>query len=117
MSVDPDRIQEVIANLLDNAQRLTPRGGVVTVTARPGTDQKHSTAVIEVGDSGRGFPEADAERIFDRFHKAPDSTGSGLGLTIARAIIEAHHGTLTAQSAGSGQGACFTITLPAHAQR
>jgi len=71
-------------------------------------------AVIEVKDSGRGLSRGDAERIFDRFQKAPDSTGSGLGLTIARAIIEAHHGRLTAHSAGPGQGACFTITLPAY---
>jgi len=70
-----------------------------------------------VKDSGRGFPEGDAERIFDRFEKATDSPGSGLGLTIARAIVEAHHGTLTAQSDGPGQGARFTITLPAGSLR
>jgi two-component system sensor histidine kinase BaeS len=116
-TVDPDRIHEVIGNLLDNALRHTPSGGVVTITARPGMGPKHSTAVIEVRDSGRGFPEGDAERIFDRFQKAPDSTGSGLGLTIARAIIEAHHGSLTAHSTGTGQGACFTITLPANGER
>lgn len=115
VSVDPDRIHEVIANLLDNAQRHTPVGGTVTVTARPGAGDRHDTAVIEVTDSGRGFPDDEAERVFDRFQKAADSPGSGLGLTIARAIIEAHHGTLTAHSAGPGQGATFTITLPAHA--
>ena len=83
------------------------------MAARPGHDKKRSEAVIEVKDSGCGFPEGDAERIFDRFEKAPDSTGSGLGLTIARAIVEAHHGSLTARSAGASQGARFTITLPA----
>jgi signal transduction histidine kinase len=75
------------------------------------------TTVIEVKDSGRGFPEGDAERIFHRFEKAPDSTGSGLGLTIARAIIEAQHGTLTARSDGPTEGACFTIVLPASTLR
>jgi signal transduction histidine kinase len=113
VTVDPDRIQEVLGNLLGNALRHTASGGAVAVAARPGDDKKRSEAVIEVKDTGSGFPEASAERIFDRFEKAPDSTGSGLGLTIARAIVEAHHGTLTAQSAGPGRGASFTIALPA----
>jgi two-component system sensor histidine kinase BaeS len=117
VTVDPDRIQEVLGNLLDNALRHTPSGGTVSMAARPGDDKKKPTALIEVKDSGRGFPASDAERIFDRFEKAPNSTGSGLGLTIARAIIEAHHGTLTAQSDGPGQGARFTITLPAGSAR
>ena len=113
MSVDPDRIQEVLGNLLDNALRHTPSGGSVAVAARPGDGRKRPAAVIAVKDTGSGFPAGDAERIFDRFERAPDSTGSGLGLTIARAIVEAHHGSLTARSAGAGQGARFTITLPA----
>jgi two-component system sensor histidine kinase BaeS len=117
VTVDPDRIQEVLGNLLDNALRHTPSGGTVSMAARPGDDKKKPTALIEVKDSGRGFPAGDAERIFDRFEKAPNSTGSGLGLTIARAIIEAHHGSLTAQSEGSGLGARFTITLPAGSPR
>jgi two-component system sensor histidine kinase BaeS len=116
VTVDPDRIQEVLGNLLDNALRHTPSGGTVSMAARPGDDKKSPEAVIEVRDSGCGFPEGDAERIFDRFEKAPNSTGSGLGLTIARAIVEAHHGTLTAQSDGPGQGARFTIALPAGSQ-
>jgi signal transduction histidine kinase len=117
VTVDPDRIEEVLGNLLDNALRHTPSGGTVAMAARPGDDKKRPEAVIEVRDSGSGFPEGDAERIFDRFEKAPDSTGSGLGLTIARAIVEAHHGTLTAQSAGPGRGARFTIALPAGSSR
>ena len=100
----------------DNALRHTPSGGTVSMAARPGDDKKKPTALIEVKDSGRGFPAGDAERIFDRFEKAPNSTGSGLGLTIARAIVEAHHGSLTAQSDGPGQGARFTIALPAGSQ-
>ena len=117
VTVDPDRIEEVLGNLLDNALRHTPSGGTVAMAARPGHDKKRSEAVIEVKDSGCGFPEGDAERIFDRFEKAPNSPGSGLGLTIARAIVEAHHGTLTAQSAGPGRGASFTIALPAGSSR
>jgi len=117
VAVDPDRIQEVLGNLLDNALRHTPSGGTVAVAAHPFKGGKKPDAVIEVQDSGRGFPEGDAERIFARFEKATDSTGSGLGLTIARAIIEAHHGTLTGHSHGPGQGARFTITLPASSTR
>lgn len=110
--VDPDRIQEVLGNLLGNALRHTPQGGTVEVAVRPGADKSKPTAVIEVRDSGEGFSAADAERIFRRFEKAPNSPGSGLGLAIARAIVEAHHGTLTAHSGGSGKGALFTITIP-----
>ena len=117
VTVDPDRIHEVLGNLLDNAVRHTPSGGTVAVSAHRAEERKKPAAVIEVRDSGSGFPEGDTERIFDRFEKAPDSTGSGLGLTIARAIIEAHHGTLTAQSDGPGHGACFTVTLPAGSPR
>jgi two-component system sensor histidine kinase BaeS len=117
VSVDPDRIQEVLGNLLDNALRHTPTGGSVAVAARPGDGRKRPAAVIAVKDTGSGFPAGDPERIFDRFEKAPNSTGSGLGLTIARAIVEAHHGTLTAHSDGPGEGARFTITLPASSLR
>ncbi len=114
---DPDRIQEVLGNLLDNALRHTPSGGIVAVSAHPFKDGKKQQVIIEVKDSGRGFAEGDAEQIFARFEKATDSTGSGLGLTIARAIVEAHHGTLTAHSDGPGHGARFTISLPASSSR
>lgn len=110
--VDPDRINEVITSLLDNALRHTPAGGTVTVKAGADPDPRHPGAIIEVRDTGAGFPPGDAEKLFRRFHKAPSSAGSGLGLTIARAIVEAHHGTLTADSDVSGQGAQFTITIP-----
>ena len=77
--------------------------------------------VIEEGMGGRTtvFPDPteDAERVFGRFEKGPKSPGSGLGLTIARAIVEAHHGTLTAFSVGTGKGAVFTMTIPASSDR
>ena len=117
VSVDPDRIQEVLGNLLDNALRHTPAGGSVIVAARPGAEGSRKVAIVEVSDSGDGFRPEDSERIFERFSKAPGSGGSGLGLTIARAITEAHHGTLTAQSDGSGKGARFTLVLPVGAAR
>lgn len=111
--VDADRINEVLTSLLDNALRHTPSGGTVTVRATAGVNPRGPEAIIELSDTGTGFPLGEAELLFQRFHKAPTSTGSGLGLTIARAIVEAHHGTLTAASDGPGQGAKFTITIPA----
>ena len=113
--VDPERIQEVLGSLLDNALRCTPAGGTVTIAGRP--SPSGDAAVITVTDTGIGLTPAEAGQIFRRFAKAADSPGSGLGLTIARAIVEAHHGTLTADSAGPGTGARFTITLPASGSR
>lgn len=112
VTVDPDRIQEVLGNLLENALRHTPPGGTTSVDARAGAQDGAPTAIIDVRDSGRGFVPLDSERIFERFVKAPDSPGSGLGLAIARAIVEAHQGTLTARSDGLGEGALFTMSLP-----
>jgi len=117
VTVDPDRIQEVLGNLLDNAVRHTPPGGTVEVSARAGEHHAQRAALIEVSDTGAGFASEDAERIFDRYERASDSEGSGLGLTIARAIVEAHHGTLTAYSVGTGKGAVFTMTIPASSDR
>ena len=114
--VDPDRINEVLTGLLDNALRHTPTGGAVTIRATASANPRHPEAIIEISDTGTGFPPGQAELLFRRFHKGPTSTGSGLGLTIARAIIEAHHGTLTATSEGPDHGAQFTITIPAPAR-
>jgi len=111
--VDPQRLAEVLANLLDNALRHTPRGGAVRVVVS-GDPQG---AVLEVIDTGDGFEPADAERIFERFYRGDPSrtrtsAGSGIGLTVARAIVDAHAGTLRATSSGRGTGATFRIRLP-----
>ena len=111
--VDPDRLAEVLANLLDNALRHTPRAGAVRMVVS-GDPQG---AVLEVSDTGEGFDPADAERIFERFYRGDSSrtrtsAGSGIGLTVARAIIDAHAGTLRATSSGHGTGATFRIRLP-----
>ncbi|HEY3409328.1 MAG TPA: HAMP domain-containing sensor histidine kinase, partial [Propionicimonas sp.] len=101
--VDPDRIQEVLGNLLDNARRHTPRGGTISVTARSGLLRGRPAAFVDVSDSGSGFPPQDVERLFRRFEKAPDSPGSGLGLAIARENARLHGGDLTVASPpGSG---------------
>ncbi len=112
---DAERAQQVLANLLDNALRHTPSEGRVTVEVRPGGG---TSAQILISDSGGGIPADEVDHIFERFRRADpartvsDGGGSGLGLTIARAIAEDHKGTLTAQSHGVGHGSCFTWTLP-----
>jgi signal transduction histidine kinase len=110
--VDPDRIQEVLGNLLDNALRHTPPGGRVTITAR-GDVTRRPAIIIQVIDSGVGLRQGEAERIFQRFVKGNGSPGSGLGLTIARAIVEAHQGALSAHSDGLDTGTTFTLRIPA----
>jgi signal transduction histidine kinase len=112
-ALDTGRLKQVLANLLDNALRHTPPGGTVTVNTRLNT----SDVVIEVADTGDGIPATELDAVFDRFHRldtarARSGGGTGLGLTIARAIVTAHGGTLTAASAGPGAGAAFTIRIP-----
>lgn len=112
VSGDGDRLAQVVTNLLGNALVATPAPGTVTVTVSLGPDH----ALLTVGDTGVGLAEADTERIFDRFYRVPGvprrSSGSGIGLTIARSIVRAHGGELTAASAGPGRGATFTMRLP-----
>lgn len=112
---DAARLQQVLGNLLANALRHTPPGGRVTVTVTPATAH---TVQITVADNGEGIPVDQLDAIFTRFHRvdpsraAGDADGAGLGLTIARAIIAGHGGTLTAASRGAGTGSTFTLTLP-----
>jgi signal transduction histidine kinase len=110
---DPDRLREILDNLLGNALRHTPPGGTVTVTvaARP------REVDILVTDTGEGITAEHLPRLFDRFYRADpsrsrDSGGSGIGLTIARALARAHGGSLRVASDGPGRGATFTLTLP-----
>jgi two-component system sensor histidine kinase BaeS len=109
---DPGQIKQVLLNLLDNALRYTPAGGTVTVRGSAAEGQ----ARIEVQDSGAGIAPQDLPHIFERFYRGDASrtraTGnSGLGLAIARAIIEAHGGTIEVRST-PGSGTCFTLRLP-----
>jgi signal transduction histidine kinase len=113
--VDPQRIAQVLGNLLANALRHTPSGGVVRITGRRGPD---GAAILAVSDTGEGMTREQLAHIFERFYRGDsarvtDRGGSGIGLTIARAIVEAHGGRLTASSAGPRRGATFTVTLPA----
>jgi two-component system sensor histidine kinase BaeS len=103
---DPVRLGQVFTNLLTNAIRHTPQGGTVTVNVRRVLDR----SVVDIIDTGPGI-DGDPERFFDRFVRATDSGGSGLGLTIARQLVEAHGGTVEAVN-HAGAGARFTVTLP-----
>ncbi len=108
---DADRIGQVLTNLLTNAARATGQGTVAVVASATA-----GTATVSVTDRGVGLVPADLERVFERFYRVPGAArgeGSGIGLTIARGIARAHGGDLVASSAGPGQGATFTLTLPA----
>ena len=107
--VDPVRIRQVLDNLLTNAIRHSPTGGEVTVAATTG----EGIVECEVSDSGPGFPTDQLQTVFDRFTKSGDSRGSGLGLSIARDLVTAHHGTITATNHPSKGGAKVSFTLPA----
>jgi signal transduction histidine kinase len=112
---DPDRLKQVILNLVDNALRYSPPEGAVHLTAAP--DESSGRVRLQVRDSGPGIAPADLPRIFDRFYRgdpsrARASGNTGLGLAIAYGIIQAHGGTIEVQSA-PGAGATFTVLLPA----
>jgi signal transduction histidine kinase len=107
VDVDPVRLREVLSNLLSNALRHTPPGGSVDVTMTK-TD---ASVAIEVRDTGNGLSAAELSRVFDRFYKGEQSRGSGLGLTIARSLVRAHGGDITAAS-HLGVGTTMTVNLP-----
>lgn len=113
LSVDSDRINQVLTNLLDNALRHTTEGGTVTVDSR----LHEGNAEISVSDTGEGIASQHLVHIFDRFYRVDTARdrahgGSGIGLTITRALVEAHGGHVRVDSAGLGHGARFTISLP-----
>jgi signal transduction histidine kinase len=107
VDVDPMRIGEVLANLLTNAIRHTPRGGSVRVVVEPDP----AGVAVAVADTGPGIDPRDLPHVFGRFVKSADSGGAGLGLAIARSLVEAHGGSITAQSV-PGQGTTMRFVLP-----
>jgi two-component system OmpR family sensor kinase/two-component system sensor histidine kinase BaeS len=111
IEVDPTRIRQVLANLLSNALRHTPSGGEVSVRVES-TDGGPGVGFVVV-DSGPGFAADSLTSVFDRFTRSADSRGSGLGLSIARDLVVAHGGTITAANADEGAGgAVIGFTLP-----
>jgi heavy metal sensor kinase len=109
---DPGRLKQVIVNLLDNAIRFTPRGGVVTLR----TGDSGGDIVLEVLDTGIGIPAAALARVFDRFYRVDearsrDDGGAGLGLSIAQSICVAHGAQIEVHSE-VGHGSCFRLRFP-----
>ena len=111
---DRDRLMQVMINLLDNACQYTPPGGQVSIEVKR---QGHEV-LVAVHDSGMGIPPEHLPNVFTRFYRVDKSRsrqaggGSGIGLTIARHLVEAHGGRLWAESQGVGKGSTFAFTLP-----
>ena len=110
VNVDPDRITQVITNIVGNALSYTPSGGSVGVTVR----RSGGTAEVVVADTGRGIASDELKRIFERFYRSDRTSpgGMGVGLSIARSIARLHGGEVHADSAGPDRGSTFTLTLP-----
>ncbi|MFH1046523.1 MAG: ATP-binding protein [Candidatus Omnitrophota bacterium] len=114
IKIDPNRIIQVLNNIIGNAIKFTPASGKITVAA--GLDQEKKNALVNVTDTGIGIAQQDLERVFDKFQQvgervATDISGTGLGLAIAREIIELHGGKIWAESE-KGQGTSFKFLLP-----
>lgn len=115
---DPDRLRQVLMNLLSNALKFTPEGGRITVTL----ERDASHARIQVRDTGRGIPPVLLAHIFDPFRQVDTASrrvhgGLGLGLAIVKHLVEQHGGQVRAESEGEGLGATFTVTLPLFLRR
>jgi two-component system sensor histidine kinase BaeS len=113
LNVDPQRLRQVVQNLLSNAIRYTPNGGTIALTVTQVGDDTR----ITVQDTGIGIASDELPRVFDRFYRSDASRnrakgGAGLGLAIAKAIAEAHGGTIAVESEGLNQGSRFTVRLP-----
>jgi signal transduction histidine kinase len=116
IEADPEQLQRVLRNLLENALRHTPAGGIVRVDWSTG----QQAVTLSIHDSGPGVPSNELERVFDRFyqgepsrHREKDGRGSGLGLAIARGLVEAHHGRIWAEPSPLG-GLAVRLSLPVH---
>ena len=113
LDADPERVHQVLFNLVDNAVRFTPPGGEVTIAA-----ERHNGSVeLRVADTGVGIAPEHLPRLFERFYRVDPSRsreegGTGIGLAIARSVVEAHGGHIRAESE-PGQGSVFTFDLPA----
>jgi signal transduction histidine kinase len=110
---DRERLIQLVGNLISNGLKFTPAGGRVTVR----TSMESGRVMIEVEDTGIGIPLAEQGRLFQRFFRSSTATeqaipGTGLGLVISQAIVEAHGGTISVRSA-EGEGACFRVEVPA----
>jgi signal transduction histidine kinase len=109
VSADPDRICQVLGNLIGNAIKFTPRGGRIVLAAR----REGPEVRVSVTDQGPGIPEADLPRVFDPYWQAQATArlGAGIGLKIAKGLVEAHGGRIWVESK-VGEGTTFSFTLP-----
>ncbi|MBN2118715.1 MAG: HAMP domain-containing histidine kinase [Anaerolineales bacterium] len=110
-NIDPQRVREVLTNLLSNALRYTPRGGEINVRLTEAGAGGERSATISVEDNGPGIEAADLPHVFERFYKSSDSGGMGLGLSIAKYLVEAHGGKIWAESE-VGKGTKISFSLP-----
>lgn len=111
--VDPEKIELVFSNLLNNAVRFTPPGGTISIK----TFLKNQEVWVQIADTGAGIPKTELKKIFDEFYQIEDHLtrtygGMGLGLSIAKGIVELHKGRIWAESEGAGKGAVFNVVLP-----
>lgn len=114
VQIDPVRIREVLSNLIANALRYTPSGGRVTLAAElRGDDGRDAAVAFEVADTGPGIAPERVATVFDRFAKSAESRGAGLGLSIAKGLVEAHGGTIAVRSVPGRT--VFTFVLPSDA--
>ena len=111
VGVDPLRVREVLTNLIGNALRYTPGQGTVKVGLAESTPGGEGSVLISIEDSGVGIPPDDLPHVFERFYKSSDSGGMGLGLSIARYLVEAHGGKIWAESE-VGRGTKISFSLP-----
>ena len=119
---DSTRLQQVFWNLLTNSVKFTPAGGKISVILRSANSQNGENAVIKITDTGLGIKAEFLSQLFQRFSQADSSTartygGLGLGLAIAKSLVEMQNGKITAESEGEGKGATFTIALPMIVER
>ncbi|HZM34898.1 MAG TPA: PAS domain S-box protein [Burkholderiales bacterium] len=113
VDADPARVEQIAANLLDNALKFTPAGGTIRVTVGP----EGGEAVLRVADQGVGVEPAEQGRIFELFEQGrEDGSGMGVGLALVKRLVEPHGGTVTIESEGEGRGATFTVRLAAVAR-
>jgi len=122
---DADQLRRALLNLVENAVKYSPAGGEVLIVGEVGASsagggaREPASVLLRVFDHGIGIPPGEEERIFERFHRADtrlsrSTAGVGLGLYITRSIVEAHGGTIWAESPGAGRGSVFTMLLPRH---
>ncbi len=111
MKADKRRVVQVLSNLLSNAAHVSPPSEPITIFAQSQDDG----VLIQVRDRGRGIAPEQLPLLFRKFYKIDErgDKGSGLGLAISKGIVEAHGGRIWAESAGEGEGASFSFTLPA----